>query len=248
MIFGRLDCSSRVLEARPKSSRTLRFEFGTGLSIYLVAAVTESRRRDIGKCIFLVVLCFTVQCILLVSITCEFIEGPATIVAPGFQPHVNDGTLRRKWARHVAADAAAAALLSLIVWIMWVKFNGLRVYRIYWEGRRVRRWVLVFAMLAKVTLIFCSCFITYMLFRGDNALLSMILNVMKIQYVNRLDTEVVRIGREAPRLGCVIGDAEDLTASVARDLRKRDLSAPRVVRSLAAPRRSPRSRRRARGA
>ena len=94
-----------------------------------------------------------------------------------------------------------------------------------------------------------------MLFRGDNALLSMILNVMKIQYVNRLDTEVVRIGREAPRLGCVIGDAEDLTASVARDLRKRDLSAPRVVRSaprvvrsLAAPRRSPRSRRRARGA
>ncbi|KAH8050609.1 hypothetical protein JL722_11265 [Aureococcus anophagefferens] len=171
------------------------------------------------------------MCVLLVSITCEFIEGPATIVAPGFQPHVNDGTLRRKWARHVAADAAAAALLSLIVWIMWVKFNGLRVYRIYWEGRRVRRWVLVFAMLAKValprpesvTLIFCSCFITYMLFRGDNALLSMILNVMKIQYVNRLDTEVVRIGREAPRLGCVIGDAEDLTASVARDLRKRDL-------------------------
>ncbi|KAH8064061.1 hypothetical protein JL721_8464 [Aureococcus anophagefferens] len=62
-------------------------DFGSssaGLSIYLVAAVTESRLRDIGKCIFLVVLCFTVQCVLLVSITCEFIEGPATIVAPCF--------------------------------------------------------------------------------------------------------------------------------------------------------------------
>ena len=29
---------------------------GAGLSIYLVAAVTESRRKDMGKCIFLVVL------------------------------------------------------------------------------------------------------------------------------------------------------------------------------------------------
>ena len=167
-----------ALVEREKEEIALRawenaIDFGSssaGLSIYLVAAVTESRRRDMSKCIFLVVLCFTVQCILLVSITCEFIEGPATIVAPGFQPHVNDGTLRRKWARHVAADAAAAALLSLIVWIMWVKFNGLRVYRIYWEGRRVRRWVLVFAMLANripvsilfgsrrfVTFFFCSC-------------------------------------------------------------------------------------------
>ena len=54
-----------------------------------------------------------------------------------------------------------------------------------------------------------------MLFRGDNALLSMILNVMKIQYVNRLDTEVVRIGREAPRLaGQEKGDETSLQRGV----------------------------------